>query len=76
MHGDDLVARREEMVRDQLAARGVRDPAVLEAMRRVPREQFISPGLRYRAYDDAPLPISSTRSVGRMTAASSIRATM
>ena len=35
MSGDDLIARREEMVRDQIAARGVRDPAVLAAMRRV-----------------------------------------
>jgi protein-L-isoaspartate(D-aspartate) O-methyltransferase len=65
MHGDDLVARREEMVRDQIAARGIRDPAVLAAMRQVPREQFVSPGLRYRAYDDAPLPIEDGQTISQ-----------
>ena len=81
MHGDDLVARREEMVRDQVAARGVRDPAVLEAMRRVPREQFVSPGLRHRAYDDAPLPIEDGQTISQpyivalMLEAAAIRAT-
>jgi len=37
----DLTDERLRMVRDQIAARGVRNPAVLEAMRRVPREAFL-----------------------------------
>ena len=57
MDGDDLVARREQMVRDQIAGRGVRDPAVLAAMRQVPREAVHQPGaalsrLRRRAAAD------------------------
>ncbi len=45
------------MVRDQIEARGVRDPAVLAAMRAVPRHEFVPPEARTRAYDDHPLPI-------------------
>ena len=37
----DLTSQRLLMVRDQIAARGVRNPAVLGAMRRVPREAFL-----------------------------------
>jgi protein-L-isoaspartate(D-aspartate) O-methyltransferase len=37
----ELASRRLRMVRDQIAARGVRNPTVLDAMRRVPREAFL-----------------------------------
>ena len=53
------------MVRDQVAGRGVRDPAVLAAMRQVPREEFVAPGLRHRAYDDAPLPIEDGQTISQ-----------
>ena len=48
----DRGAERERMVRDQIAARGVRDPAVLDAMRSVPREAFLPPelGVRLRGH--------------------------
>jgi protein-L-isoaspartate(D-aspartate) O-methyltransferase len=49
--------RREWMVRTQLEARGIRDERVLAAMRRVPRERFVPPDVRERAYADMPLPI-------------------
>jgi protein-L-isoaspartate(D-aspartate) O-methyltransferase len=45
------------MVRDQIAARGIKDPAVLKAMRETPREQFMPPGVRAFAYQDQPVPI-------------------
>ena len=48
---------RKEMVERDIAARGVRDELVLDAMRKVPRELFL-PTLREVAYEDAPLPIS------------------
>ena len=44
------------MVELQLRSRGIDDERVLEAMERVPREEFLPPGLRARAYDDAALP--------------------
>ena len=45
------------MVRDQIAARGIKNPAVLKAMRETPREQFMPPGMRAFAYEDQPVPI-------------------
>ncbi len=45
------------MIRDQIVARGVRDPRVIVAMRSVPRELFVPPHLRDEAYDDTPLPL-------------------
>jgi protein-L-isoaspartate(D-aspartate) O-methyltransferase len=47
---------RQRMVAEQLAARGIRDRRVLDAMATVPRHLFVEPGLRARAYDDHPLP--------------------
>jgi protein-L-isoaspartate(D-aspartate) O-methyltransferase len=45
------------MVDEQLRGRDIVDGRVLEAMERVPRELFVPPDLRARAYDDAALPI-------------------
>lgn len=42
---------------ETMKRKGVTSPAVLAAMRDVPRHLFVSEALRYRAYDDAPLPI-------------------
>jgi protein-L-isoaspartate(D-aspartate) O-methyltransferase len=56
---------RERMVRDQIAARGVRDERVLEAMRRVPREEFIPAELSDSAYMDGPLPIGSEQTISQ-----------
>jgi protein-L-isoaspartate(D-aspartate) O-methyltransferase len=53
----DFDALRARMVSDQLAARGIRDHRVLAAMGAVPREAFIDPGDRRRAYEDAPIDI-------------------
>jgi protein-L-isoaspartate(D-aspartate) O-methyltransferase len=50
-------AAREQMVREQLAARGIRDERVLTAFMEVPRERFVPPDLAARAYEDTALPI-------------------
>jgi protein-L-isoaspartate(D-aspartate) O-methyltransferase len=42
---------------EAVAAEGVRDERVLDALRRVPRASFAPPALRDRAYVDIPLPI-------------------
>jgi protein-L-isoaspartate(D-aspartate) O-methyltransferase len=57
--------QRELMVREQIAARGIRDPAVLAAMRRVPREEFVAANLRERAYEDGPLPIAEGQTISQ-----------
>ena len=61
----DLAARRNAMVAQQIAARGIADPAVLDAMRRVPREAFVAADLRERAYDDTPLPSEQGKTISQ-----------
>ena len=56
---------RERMLVEQLEARGFRDPAVLGAMRRVPRHRFVDRELRERAYDDTPLPIGERQTISQ-----------
>lgn len=62
---EPYVMQRETMVREQIAARGVTDPRVLDALRRVPRERFVSPGWERRAYDDSPLPIGRGQTISQ-----------
>jgi len=50
MNGQDWNALREEMVRLQIERRGVRNPAVLRAMREVPRHLFVPEPMRRSAY--------------------------
>jgi protein-L-isoaspartate(D-aspartate) O-methyltransferase len=56
---------REEMVLTQLERRGIRDPRVLEAMRKVKRHHFVEPAFRDRAYDDTPLPIDEGQTISQ-----------
>jgi protein-L-isoaspartate(D-aspartate) O-methyltransferase len=53
------------MVRGQLAARRITDEAVLDAMRRVPRERFVPPDLERHAYDDNALPIGNGQTISQ-----------
>lgn len=59
------VAEREAMVNDQIVARGVEDPRVLDAMRRVPRHRFLPPGLRPVAYEDHPVRIGHGQTISQ-----------
>ena len=56
---------RKEMVAHNIAARGVRDELVLEAMGKVPREQFLPKNLREFAYEDSPLPIAGEQTISQ-----------
>jgi protein-L-isoaspartate(D-aspartate) O-methyltransferase len=56
---------RQEMVERQLERRGLRDPLVLDAMRRVPREEFVPPEHRDRAYEDRPLSIGEGQTISQ-----------
>ncbi|WP_414503593.1 protein-L-isoaspartate(D-aspartate) O-methyltransferase [Synechococcus sp. H70.1] len=53
------------MVKEQILQRGIRDPRVLEAMRKVPRHLFVPPELRDRAYRDCPLPIGYGQTISQ-----------
>jgi len=61
----DSTHARSRMVETQIAGRGVRDPAVLEAMRTVPREAFISAGFEEFAYEDSALPIAEGQTISQ-----------
>ena len=61
----DFVRRRLDMVEHQIAARGVRSELVLDAMRKVPREEFLPPLLREFAYEDSPLPIAEGQTISQ-----------
>jgi protein-L-isoaspartate(D-aspartate) O-methyltransferase len=56
---------RKKMVERDIAARGVRDELVLDAMRKVPRELFLPKNLREFAYEDAPLPIGGEQTISQ-----------
>ena len=53
----DIRQARDDMVREQIENRGIKDPRVLAAMREVPRHLFVPQNLRSKAYTDRPLPI-------------------
>jgi protein-L-isoaspartate(D-aspartate) O-methyltransferase len=60
-----LAARRERMVRDQIAARGVSNARVLAALRRVPRHRFVPTDRVDDAYGDFPLPIGHDQTISQ-----------
>ncbi len=57
--------KRLAMVIDQIERRGVKDEDVLEAMRTVPRHEFMPENVRYSAYEDEPQPIGSGQTISQ-----------
>lgn len=53
------------MVREQIEARGVRDPKVLAALRHVPRHRFVDARYRALAHGDQPLPIGEGQTISQ-----------
>ncbi len=53
------------MVEEQIEARGIEDPLVLEAMRAVPRHRFVSDDWQDYAYRDHPLPIGYGQTISQ-----------
>ena len=62
--GSETVARRR-MVEEQLVARGIRDPRVLDAMGAIPREKFVDPAFVGRAYGDHALPTAEGQTISQ-----------
>lgn len=56
---------RDYMVRTQIAARGIKDTRVLNAMRTVPRHRFVPASSSSEAYEDFPLPIGSGQTISQ-----------
>jgi protein-L-isoaspartate(D-aspartate) O-methyltransferase len=62
---DATAAARARMVEEQIRARGVKDPAVLKAMSRVPRHLFVPQEIQRLAYEDRPLPIGLEQTISQ-----------
>ncbi|MFO7577548.1 MAG: protein-L-isoaspartate(D-aspartate) O-methyltransferase [Pelovirga sp.] len=75
----DFTVARRRMVQQQIVARGIDDPRVIEAMSVVPRHLFVDVGLQGHAYADGSLPIGEKQTISQpymvaaMTAALALR---
>jgi protein-L-isoaspartate(D-aspartate) O-methyltransferase len=65
MPDDDLILANEKMIREQLMARGVIDPRVINAFRSTPREMFVPEHLRAAAFEDGPLPLQCGQTISQ-----------
>ncbi len=65
MSEDEYAAARKRMVDTQIQVRGITDPRVLAAMRRVPRHRFVPRHLWDQAYNDYPLPIGEDQTISQ-----------
>jgi protein-L-isoaspartate(D-aspartate) O-methyltransferase len=61
----ESAAARARMVERQIAQRGIANPAVLAAMREVPRDEFVPAGQREFAHEDSPLPIEAGQTISQ-----------
>jgi protein-L-isoaspartate(D-aspartate) O-methyltransferase len=61
----ELASERQKMVEEQLKPRGIRDQRVLDAMGKVPREEFVPENLRAQAYADSALPIGHDQTISQ-----------
>jgi protein-L-isoaspartate(D-aspartate) O-methyltransferase len=62
---DGYGEKRRAMVEKDLKARGIKDPKVLEAMGKIPRQLFVEESLRDQAYADHPLPIGEGQTISQ-----------
>ena len=61
----DFSIARRRMVEEQVIARGITDPRVIDAMLKVPRHKFVEEALQSQAYQDAPLPIGERQTISQ-----------
>ena len=75
----DFTVARRRMVQQQIVARGIDEPRLLEAMNTIPRHLFVDAGLQGHAYADGSLPIGEKQTISQpymvaaMTAALELR---
>lgn len=61
----DFTRLRERMVDTQIVARGITDPDVVSAMKKVPRHRFVPENYKGSAYNDHPLPIGKGQTISQ-----------
>ncbi len=62
---DDLRKARLKMVEEQIIGRGIKDPKVIKAMKKVPRHLFVEEALQSQSYSDHPLPIGEKQTISQ-----------
>ena len=61
----DFPKARAKMVEEQIIERGIKDPRVIAAMKKVPRHLFVEEALQSQAYNDRPLPIGEKQTISQ-----------
>ena len=61
----DLSKARLKMVEEQIVSRGIKDPRLIAAMKKVPRHLFVEEALQNQAYTDHPLPIGEKQTISQ-----------
>ena len=61
----DFPKARLKMVEEQIIQRGIKDPRVIAAMKKVPRHLFVEEALQSQAYNDHPLPIGEKQTISQ-----------
>ncbi len=61
----DFPKARLKMVEDQITGRGIQDPRVIAAVKKVPRHLFVEEALQGQAYSDHPLPIGEKQTISQ-----------
>ena len=61
----DFPKARLKMVEEQIILRGIKDPRVIAAMKKVPRHLFVEEALQSQAYNDYPLPIGEKQTISQ-----------
>ncbi|MFW5908761.1 MAG: protein-L-isoaspartate(D-aspartate) O-methyltransferase [Desulfosalsimonas sp.] len=62
---DSFGQQRMKMIRQQLRARGIENPEILAAFKKVPRHKFVPEKLKKYAYQDHPLPIGQDQTISQ-----------
>lgn len=64
-NNNDYSEKMERMINNQIIGRGINDPKVISAMRRVQRHLFVPENMKAFAYDDEPLPIGHNQTISQ-----------
>ncbi|MCM8763569.1 MAG: protein-L-isoaspartate(D-aspartate) O-methyltransferase [Candidatus Omnitrophica bacterium] len=65
INAEDFSLARERMVKEQIEIRGIKNPRLLEVMRKVERHLFVPSSYRMFAYEDSPLPIGFGQTISQ-----------
>jgi protein-L-isoaspartate(D-aspartate) O-methyltransferase len=61
----DFTKARLKMVEEQIVSRGIKDPKLIAAMKKIPRHLFVEEALQNQAYSDHPLPIGEKQTISQ-----------